>query len=257
MRFLLRASLLALLAVPASLSFAQYSIPGSGSGGASSSVSLTQGGNTAVVDASGRLSVGLNAVGGTSLSLGQTTMSASLPVTFASNQSTLNVAVTSPLPTGSNALGSITNTSFGISGSLPTGANTIGSIANTAFGVTGALPAGSNVIGKVVSVPTSSCAGNTVKDTGAVTLTATAAAPTAMNATTCVLRLFFTNTDTSTSHTVTLTDGSGSPNTYIPAFTLAKQSTYVVDLGGMALNGGLKWNADAATFVVAQAIGLQ
>jgi hypothetical protein len=69
-------------------------------------------------------------------------------------------SITNPLPAGTNALGSITNTAFGISGTLPafaatptfnigtapaiqlsTGANAIGSITNTAFGISGNLPA--------------------------------------------------------------------------------------------------------------------
>lgn len=59
------------------------------------------------------------------------------------------------LQTGTNAIGSITNTAFGASqaGSwnvgLQTGTNAIGSITNTAFGVTGALPTGTNNIGQI------------------------------------------------------------------------------------------------------------
>jgi hypothetical protein len=48
------------------------------------------------------------------------------------------------LAAGTNAIGSITNTSFGISGALPAlsaGSNAIGSITNTGFGITGTLPA--------------------------------------------------------------------------------------------------------------------
>jgi len=54
------------------------------------------------------------------------------------------------LNAGTNAIGSITNTSFGVSTlpALPTGSNTIGSI-NAVGSITNALPAGTNVIGGV------------------------------------------------------------------------------------------------------------
>jgi hypothetical protein len=54
------------------------------------------------------------------------------------------------LNAGTNAIGSITNTSFGVSTlpALPTGSNTIGSI-NAVASITNALPAGTNVIGGV------------------------------------------------------------------------------------------------------------
>ena len=89
--------------------------------------------------------------------LGQTTMAASLPVAIASNQSSLAVTgtfwqTTQPvslaslpsLATGSNAIGSITNTSFASTQSgtwnvgLSTGSNAIGSITNTSFIATSA-----------------------------------------------------------------------------------------------------------------------
>jgi len=41
-----------------------------------------------------------------------------------------------PIPPGSNTIGNIGNTAFGISGSLPAGSNNIGTIGNTGFGVT-------------------------------------------------------------------------------------------------------------------------
>ena len=54
------------------------------------------------------------------------------------------------LNAGTNAIGSITNTSFGVSTlpALPTGSNTIGSI-NAVASITNALPTGTNVIGGV------------------------------------------------------------------------------------------------------------
>jgi hypothetical protein len=85
----------------------------------------------------GTLSVNLTEVGGAAIALGQTTMSASLPVAIASNQSTLPISAASlPLPTGAatsanqsteiTALGTI-NTTLG----SPFQAG--GSIANTSF----------------------------------------------------------------------------------------------------------------------------
>jgi len=46
-------------------------------------------------------------IGGTPLAFGQTTMSASIPVTIASNQSNLNVVVASALPAGTNLIGAV------------------------------------------------------------------------------------------------------------------------------------------------------
>jgi hypothetical protein len=57
---------------------------------------------------------------------GQATMAASNPVVIASNQTAVPVSLASlpSLATGSNAIGSITNTAFGISGTLPAYAST-------------------------------------------------------------------------------------------------------------------------------------
>lgn len=52
--------------------------------------------------------VNLTQVGGSAIALGQTTMSGSLPVTIASNQSNLNVTVATALPAGSNTIGAVT-----------------------------------------------------------------------------------------------------------------------------------------------------
>lgn len=56
-----------------------------------------------------------------------------------------NVAITAPLGS-QTAAASVATT---VNGALPAGSNAIGSITNTSFGVTGALPAGANLIGKV------------------------------------------------------------------------------------------------------------
>ena len=77
------------------------------------------------------------------------------------------------LNAGTNAIGSITNTSFGVSTlpALPTGSNTIGSI-NAVGSITNALPTGTNTIGNinaVASITNALPAGTNV--IGGVTLT--------------------------------------------------------------------------------------
>lgn len=194
--------------------FAQYSTSGGGS-----SVTITQGGNNAAVNASGQLSV------------------------LATQTGTWNVTVNTALPAGSAVIGkvSIDQTTPGITNLIQVG---------------GSLPSGTNVVGKVNSIPFTSCTGNTFRDTGLVTLTSTPTAPAAMNATTCVFRVFLTNT-TGASHTITITDNQGSPVTYIPAFTMAAGSTFVIDFGGMSFSSGIKWSADAGSSINAQAVGVQ
>lgn len=106
--------------------------------------------------------------GGIPVALGQTTMAASMPVTLASNQSTLPVSLASqPLPTGAatettlSALNTkVTAVNTGavtISTALPAGSAIIGKVGidQTTPGTTNgvqvnaALPAGSNIIGNV------------------------------------------------------------------------------------------------------------
>lgn len=50
----------------------------------------------------------LTSVGGTTLAFGQAAMASSIPVTIASNQSTLNTTVATALPTGANVIGAVT-----------------------------------------------------------------------------------------------------------------------------------------------------
>ena len=76
---------------------------------------------------------------------------------------TQNVSLTSALAAGSNsigsvglnagtnAIGSITNTGFNVTGSLPAGTNAIGSITNTGFAITSAIPTGTNAIGSITN----------------------------------------------------------------------------------------------------------
>ena len=145
----------------------------------------------AKVNSSGQVSETLDAVGGTSLALGQTTMSASVPVSIASNQSAIPASESGTwnvgLSSGSNTIGSISNTSFGISGTLPAfaatptvnsaesgtwnvglsaGTNAIGSITNTSFAATQATASNLNaaVVGNVAAGGADS--GNGIKISG-------------------------------------------------------------------------------------------
>lgn len=141
-------------------------------------VSVTQalptGSNTigAVTQASGPWTINMTQVGGSALALGQTTMSASIPVTFASNQSALAITAASlPLPTGAatSALQSSTQGSVG-AGTAATASTLTGGVFNSSAPTlttgqqaalqldssgnlkttfSGSLPAGTNNIGKV------------------------------------------------------------------------------------------------------------
>lgn len=155
----------------------------------SGNVSVTVSNTTlAVTQSAGPWTANLTQVGGSSIALGQTTMSASLPVAFASNQSTLPVSAASlPLPSGastsalqssvqgtvgagtaatnSGLVGAVFNSSaptlttgqqaalqsdgsgnlkVNLATALPTGANAIGSITNTSFIATQATAANLN-----------------------------------------------------------------------------------------------------------------
>lgn len=131
---------------------------------------------TGSITPSGTQDVNLTKVGGASIALGQTTMSGSLPVTIASNQSALTITgtvaatqsgtwSTRTLDGSGNTIGSTSNaldvniksaTSITISGTvtanqggtwnvgLNAGSNAIGSITNTSFEATQATPANLN-----------------------------------------------------------------------------------------------------------------
>jgi len=132
------------------------------------SAALPTGSNTigAVTQASGPWTTNLTQVGGAAIALGQAAMAASLPVAIASNQSTLNVAVASALPTGANTIGAVTQASgpwttnvtqiggsalaFGqaaMASSIPVAIASNQSTLNVT--VATALPTGSNTIGAV------------------------------------------------------------------------------------------------------------
>ncbi len=118
-------------------------------GTVSLNASLPTGTNTigAVTQASGPWTQNLTEVSGATLALGQALITASLPVTLASNQPDINVTVATALPVGTNSIGTVglnagTN-SIGTVG-LNAGTSAIGTVA-----INAAIPAGTNTIGAV------------------------------------------------------------------------------------------------------------
>ena len=187
-----------------------------------SAVTISQGGNSAVVDAAGALKSNIAEVGGAAVTLGQAAMASSIPVVIASNQGAIPIS---------------------------------GSIANTSFGITGAIPAGSNVIGTVKQAPVTAGCGSTGVDSGLsanVAITGTVLLASA----TCVDTLFISNT-TANTVTYTLTDNQGSPATYISGFPLAGNSFTTIPLHGIKMLGGVKLTAGTATSLNAQVWGVQ
>lgn len=129
--------------------------------------SLTGGGGTTNGLTDTQLRASAVSVTFTNASLNVGTITNPLPAGTNTLGSIANTAfgISGSLPAGTNTIGAISNTSFSISGSLPTGANTIGSIANTGFGITGSLPAGTNALGSVTVTGTSTVQGVTASAT--------------------------------------------------------------------------------------------
>jgi len=190
------------------------------SGGGGSTVSILQGGNTAAVDASGRLSIGLNAVGGTSITLGQKAMSASLPVVLASDQSAFTI------------------------NSAQSGTWTVqpGNTANTTAWL-------------VKTVPVSTC-GTTAFDSGLVENIATGAGTDLATAATCVDAISMSNT-TGSPVTITIKDKNGTPKTFLNAFSLPANSNLILSLERMKFVGGLTLISGTAASINAQLVGFQ
>lgn len=81
----------------------------------------------------------------------------------------MRVSLGASLPAGSNAIGSITNTTFDIGSittlpSLPTGSNTIGAISNTAFGATQSGTWNINNISGTITLPTNASSASNQTD---------------------------------------------------------------------------------------------
>lgn len=151
-------------------------------------------------DSDGTQQVSLTKVGGSAIALGQTTMSASMPITIASNQSALPVTLTSTTITGtvavtqstspwvvSNSVLSVVGNGSATTAQRVTLANdstgviaTVGAVTS----ITNALPAGTNVIGHVITDT-----GSTTAVTGTVTVSGTVTANAGTNLNTSALAL--------------------------------------------------------------------
>ena len=146
------------------------------------------------VSLSANQSVNVNQWGGTSTTLGQKAMSASVPVAIASDQSNLNVVVASALPVGANVIGAVTQS----------GTWNIGTV-TAVTAITNALPAGSNVIGHVIAD-----SGSTTAVTGNVTVVQSTAS--SLNATVVGTGTFATQatlqSGDNTAGRVKITDGT-------------------------------------------------
>jgi hypothetical protein len=119
--------------------------------------------------------------------------------------------------------------------------------------VASALPAGTNAIGKVYD---QTPCGTTVVSAALQVLPNAATAPSGFTSTTCVMKLVLANYD-SVDRTVTLTDGQGTPVTFLNAFNLPAKATLEYDFGGVAFTTGIKWNASNATGVAGAVWGYQ
>ena len=116
-----------------------------------------------------------------------------------------------------------------------------------------ALSAGTNLIGTVA--PKTSC-GTTFQDSGPTTLSTTPTAATNFNGDRCVLRVLLSNV-TGSAASVTITDGQGTPVTYVSGFSIPANSNVILDLAGMKFTSGLKWSAGTGSAVVGQVVGYQ
>jgi hypothetical protein len=203
------------------------------SGGPGSTVSITQGGNTAAVSAAGALSVNQTQINGNTVSSGNGVAGSGVQrVTIASDNTPFAIKIDQTTP------GTTNKVSIGTDGTVALNA---------------ALPAGSNVIGVIKTVPSTTCG------TTAVTQ-ALAAVPTSSTAvfasTTCMVAAFFNNTN-ATAETVTLTDNAGTPvNGVGPAFSIPGLSNMTIPLYGVPFSSGVKWAA-GGTGVTGGMVGYQ
>ncbi len=108
------------------------------------------------------------------------TVGVSGTVNVSVQNASLNVAVTSALPTGTNSIGNI-GTVGSITSPLPAGANVIGGIS----GISNPLPTGTNTIGSIASItnalPTGSNTIGNVGVTGTVNVSVTSPIPAGTN----------------------------------------------------------------------------
>lgn len=234
-RMLPCALLLALCALPAMGQLQQ-------SGGPGSTVSITQGGNTATVDGGGALKTNIGEINGVAPLMGNgATGTGSQRVTIASDNTPFAVKIDQTTPGTTNKVSIGTDGTVTVN-ALPTGGNTIGNVG---------LNAGTQIIGK--TVPATTCGTTAVAQALAVVPTSSTAV---FTSTTCLIAAFFNNTN-ATPQTVTLTDNAGTPvNGVGPAFLIPGLSNMSIPLFGIPLTTGVKWSA-GGTGVTGGMIGYQ
>jgi len=130
---------------------------------------------------------------------------------------------------------------------LATGSNAIGSITNTTFGIS----AGTAKIG--ITYPYTGC-GTTAIESALAAMPTTTTSVTA--STTCVLTLYLHNSSSTTAYTVTVTDAGGS-NYILNGVSLQPLEVRQLNFpNGLKLTSGVKWSASNAA-VIAGFEGLQ
>lgn len=222
------------------------------SGGAGSSVAITQGGNTASVGPAGALKTNLGEVGGTAVDTNSGNKSpGTLRVVLATDQPQLTqkLLVTPDANSSVNVNqvgGTAIDTNSGnksagtqrvvIATDQPSLSNGLPVSENGTWNV--GLNAGANLIGK--TVPATTCGTTSVGQALAVVPTTATAV---FTATTCLFTALFNNTNAST-QTVTLTDNAGTPvNGVGPAFVIPGLSNLILSFGGIPFTSGVKWTA--------------
>lgn len=124
---------------------------------------------------------------------------------------------------------------------------------NTAFAVTATLSAGTALIGK--TVPLTTC-GTTAFDSGLMENIAITTGTDLTATATCVQTLYIAN-NTASAVTVTLKDKSGTPKSYMNAFSLPGNSNLILSLDYMKFTGGITVIAGTASAINAQVFGFQ
>lgn len=208
--------------------------------GQTSPLSLDTSGNLRVTfAAAGEQNVNLNQVGGVAISLGQTTMASSLPITIASNQSRLNTSDLADGSTGSAVPATAILSGANVVSSAPTlVAGNLGALYLTTAGrlvvdgsqvtqpVSGTVTANAGTGNFTVVQPTGTNL-HTVVDSGSITVTQATAAN--LNAT--VVGTVTANPPVSSSATITRVATSTTAATALAANASRKQAIITTELG--------------------------
>lgn len=119
---------------------------------------------------------------------------------------------------------------------------------------TGAIPAGTNLIGKVAA-DNATC-GTTPVTSAFALITNSTTAPSGFTSTTCLSAIVCSNV-TSSSHTLSVTDGQGSPVEILDAAVIPANSAVTFPLYGVPATTGIKWFADANSAITCAVAGWQ